>query len=615
MRINIKKAMPLVVAIAITVGSTGTYAASFNDTSNHWAKEYIEKGKNAGLIEGFDDGSFKPQENVTRVQAIILSSRLIKTSQADVEKAVKKHGVMLLNRKLPDWTIGGISVALSEGIIDESILPKLISSNGAQTASSREEVAIFMTRAIGLKNEAESKGSSVYLNFKDAKDITQAARPYVLVMNEKKIMAGDDKGNFNPQDPIRRGEIAKVLSASYDYLKSSPSDDKKDDVTLTTAMGKIEGVFEAGNKRYIRVIDSTSIITNYEINNQSVLRLGDKIVSYGDLKIGLDVTLAVLSDPQGVIGVVKSLDSKVTTEKYDGTIYSLNEYGKTLTIEYQQGGIRNRNEYSLSEDVQITLDGKKVPFSNLRRGDDIKIELINNKLVKIDAKAKARDVKGILKEINIKDKYITVEDKDGNREKYELDKDVKIERNRRRVDVDKLRRGDEVEIHIEDKKVTTIYAKIVITEIEGTIKRKNIGYDESEITIFNNKTKKDEIYKIPKDVSIELNRERARLDQLELGYYVEITLEGEEIVEIKGQSTTINNKHLGRITAIERSYLELTLQDGTVIEVIFEDTLVKEDETGKEISTRSLSKGDVILVTGEIYQGEVIAKDITRYAK
>lgn len=611
MKTNIKRAMSIAIATLITVGSTGTYATSFNDISGHWAKTYIEKGKKLDLIKGYEDGSFKPQENISRIQTISLCARLLNVPQSEVDKLETNYSSILIKNNVPPWAIGDFSVALANGIVDQSILNKLFSYNGAEVLSPREEVVIFLARAIGLEKEVQSKGSNVTLKFKDSNNIDNQAKPYVLVMNEKKIIDGDDNGNFNPKMAITRAEMAKVLSSSYEYLANN----KKKDDEIINVIGNIQNTFSAGNKNYILVRNTMGVEKNYEINNQSVLKIGDKVVAYSDLKVGLAVSLEVLQDSQGGIGIVKSLNSQVSVDKYTGTIYSLNDYAKTLTIEYQQGGIRNRNEYSINQDTEIILDGKKSSFSDLRRGDDIKIEVINNRIIKIDAEAKARDIKGVLKDINTTDKIITVEDKDGNRTKYDLDKNVKIVRDRRTVDLDKLKKGDEVEIHVEDKKVTTIEAKIISTEIEGTIRRKTIGYDESEITILNNKTKKEETYKIPKDASIELDGERARLDKLELGYYVVVTLEGEEIVKMKGQSTTINNKHLGRISEIERSYLKLTLQDGTTVEVIFEDTIVRENETGREISTRSLNKGDAILVTGEIYQGEIIADEITRFAK
>ena len=48
----------------------------FNDIENHWAKEDIEKAVNKGIVKGFEDGSFRPDEPVTRAQLCTIISRL-----------------------------------------------------------------------------------------------------------------------------------------------------------------------------------------------------------------------------------------------------------------------------------------------------------------------------------------------------------------------------------------------------------------------------------------------------------------------------------------------------------------------------------------------------------
>lgn len=40
----------------------------FNDIKNHWAKDTIEKWKDKGVISGYHDGTFKPDNPVTRAE-------------------------------------------------------------------------------------------------------------------------------------------------------------------------------------------------------------------------------------------------------------------------------------------------------------------------------------------------------------------------------------------------------------------------------------------------------------------------------------------------------------------------------------------------------------------
>lgn len=54
---------------------------SFNDISaNHWAKSYIGAAQNAGLIGGYQDGSFQPEHKITRAETVTILNRALKRS-------------------------------------------------------------------------------------------------------------------------------------------------------------------------------------------------------------------------------------------------------------------------------------------------------------------------------------------------------------------------------------------------------------------------------------------------------------------------------------------------------------------------------------------------------
>lgn len=51
-------------------------SAPFPDTSGHWAEVNIQRAKDLGLVVGFEDGTFKPDELMTRAQAVTLMLKL-----------------------------------------------------------------------------------------------------------------------------------------------------------------------------------------------------------------------------------------------------------------------------------------------------------------------------------------------------------------------------------------------------------------------------------------------------------------------------------------------------------------------------------------------------------
>ncbi|MBW7457059.1 chitobiase/beta-hexosaminidase C-terminal domain-containing protein, partial [Paenibacillus sepulcri] len=51
--------------------------SEFSDAASHWAKNYIAAFAKAGYIQGFPDGTFKPDSKLTRAQAVVLINNII----------------------------------------------------------------------------------------------------------------------------------------------------------------------------------------------------------------------------------------------------------------------------------------------------------------------------------------------------------------------------------------------------------------------------------------------------------------------------------------------------------------------------------------------------------
>ncbi|MFW6021970.1 MAG: S-layer homology domain-containing protein, partial [Halanaerobiaceae bacterium] len=79
------KKYSIVIAMVLVLALTAsTFAGSFADVpSNHWAYEAVSELVAAGLIQGYPDGTFKGQNDVTRYEIAVILSRLLE----DIEDA------------------------------------------------------------------------------------------------------------------------------------------------------------------------------------------------------------------------------------------------------------------------------------------------------------------------------------------------------------------------------------------------------------------------------------------------------------------------------------------------------------------------------------------------
>ena len=49
----------------------------FNDISGSWARKYINQAAKAGLVNGYSDGTFRPNQNITRAETIVMVNRIL----------------------------------------------------------------------------------------------------------------------------------------------------------------------------------------------------------------------------------------------------------------------------------------------------------------------------------------------------------------------------------------------------------------------------------------------------------------------------------------------------------------------------------------------------------
>ena len=49
----------------------------FPDIDGHWAAVYITAAANAGIVDGYEDGTFRPQQNITRAEAVTMVNRTV----------------------------------------------------------------------------------------------------------------------------------------------------------------------------------------------------------------------------------------------------------------------------------------------------------------------------------------------------------------------------------------------------------------------------------------------------------------------------------------------------------------------------------------------------------
>ena len=194
---NRKRMLSLVLTIAMVlsmgVGALGNALVQFTDTENHWSKEEIDYMTSEGVINGYDDGTFKPDNNMTIAEFLKVINHLM-----GYEK--KAEEVKFEDVKETDWFYEEVAKALAAGLIDES---EILNPNELIT---REQVARIIGIAFNLEKDARPAK-----DFSDNSKISLAARGYVGTLKGKGYILGYPDGTFGPKRNITRAEVVKML--------------------------------------------------------------------------------------------------------------------------------------------------------------------------------------------------------------------------------------------------------------------------------------------------------------------------------------------------------------------------------------------------------------------
>ncbi|MGE5328749.1 MAG: Ig-like domain-containing protein [Deltaproteobacteria bacterium] len=169
--------------------------------TNHWAYQAVEEMAKLGILNGYSDGTFRPNDRVTREEFATMMVRALNLPVVNPEKATFKD----VNNS--SWAYKYVESA-------KNYLTGYQKADGlyfkGRNNAVREDMAYALVKAQNLENQTVdiSKLNSL---FKDANKITVDLKKYVLIAYENEIVKGSADGIFNPKGTLTRAEAAQLL--------------------------------------------------------------------------------------------------------------------------------------------------------------------------------------------------------------------------------------------------------------------------------------------------------------------------------------------------------------------------------------------------------------------
>ncbi|HEU4963845.1 MAG TPA: S-layer homology domain-containing protein [Bacilli bacterium] len=177
----------------------------FADIKQHWGKSNIELLANKGILTGYGDGSFRPNQTVTRAEIVTMLTRALGVSGYEAQTSKSFTDV-----EASDWYSQVIREAVGVGLVNGD--PK--GTFRPNDKITRQEAAVLFSNGLQLLADrvGQVDAPQKSLPFTDAATLPKWAQGAVSEAYGHGLISGYANGTFLGERQITRAEVASMLT-------------------------------------------------------------------------------------------------------------------------------------------------------------------------------------------------------------------------------------------------------------------------------------------------------------------------------------------------------------------------------------------------------------------
>ncbi|HHW01779.1 MAG TPA: S-layer homology domain-containing protein [Thermoanaerobacterales bacterium] len=581
-----------------------------------WARGYVAEAVEKGIVSGNDLEDFRAEDPVKRCEVAIFAVRALGLEQE--AKNMKNVDLTFTDTyTIPLDARSYVQVAVENGVMKGFPEADGSFSFKPNDVLTRTQAAVLLSNLskkvgkAGMISGTVEDVDTLVLPSITVKLSAGNAEPKTYTVNKSTSIYKDDQGSLKKItiNDIKVGDYVEVIPDStgfkLDYVEVTSGGTSS--IPASAAIeGTIKDIDIARNVLTVEKTGGTDMVLT--LKSGAGIYVDGRSALLSDLAVGQPAKVYVTG------AEIVKIEAQNIEKKVTGILRSIiTSTNSILVIDNEDTG--KRESYTISSNVSIKKDGKSAGLSDLIPDDMATITIAASKVVKIEAESARKEISGIIKAISFsgKNPLITIEDKDGNNRDFELDKDADIRKNSRSADIKDLRKGDEVDVNLEYNKIVEISAKSVKRDISGTVKVITIS-DTPAVTI-TDENGDDYTFYITTDTEILKDRKKIKINDLQVGYYLDMEVEGDEALSIDVTTRQVQDTIEGTVLYIHKDaeVIVMSVKDAdgnkTQKEIHYNDDTVFMKGSNK-ISISKIYEGDRIIATGSYDAGLFFADTI-----
>lgn len=188
---------------------TGT-TPGFSDLTNYdWAEDAIIRMAGAGIIKGFPDGSFRPEESIRRCDFVLLLTRMLGVDESEPEAGVASFADVREDAYYYRGIMKARALGIAQGRTEDTFAP--------EDPITRQEMVVFTVRALEKTGYITLSGAEADLNnYTDAASVAGYAVEGMRRAVTGGLIQGDELSRLNPTRNTGRAEAAVFIARIYD---------------------------------------------------------------------------------------------------------------------------------------------------------------------------------------------------------------------------------------------------------------------------------------------------------------------------------------------------------------------------------------------------------------
>ena len=602
--------------IITCVASTALAANAFPDVlspDHDWAAEQIEEMTNLGIIKGYTDGTFKPDKSVSKIEALLLFSRVSGYSNAEYAKiadfAYEKYQYMLgeLDLGVYDSFKKELAFLLYKGIMDEDKIGEYLADEQYSDAFPRSDAAILLANLMDAEISSSNKAK---LDFADADEIPADAAGYIAYVVENGFMNGVEKDDgsivFDAKAPLSRAQVCVLLYRIMNKLDMS---------VMSGVVSKVDtdgGVIDFES--------STGSDESYIVSDDVKIIIDGAKAKLGDILEESNIVVVRHGKSIGSIEVINPASNKTVK----GTVNSVVSRKNFVKLSIKIEGTEEVVTYYANEEFDVTTDGVSDEFDSVKLNDYVVVKLLGTDIVSVDRQTSEAAVQGVVEKISLSTpitlSVLTVDEvsKKETVAEYTVSENATVRRDGEKASLRDVFVGDKVVLTITRGDISKIIATSSKGNATGSVTALKIAA-QSSVTISSGGVEKE--YPIAIDATFIVGGAEASIYDLRLGNVVTLTLSGSTATKVEQNSASSVTTKSGTVDSVSTAYGYINMiaagTTGSVSEQIFVSKLgttinakIINGETGKELALKNIKKGDYIIATGAYNNGAFVAKTI-----